>query len=188
MEIWKNLNNYEGLYEVSSYGRIRSLDHVVPCKGTNATRLVRGKVKKLCLNARGYQITTLSKNNVLHTLTVHQAVAQAFIPDFLKGTEINHIDGCKTNNFASNLEVSNPEHNQFHALRTKLRPIRGTSQYRNVSYVKNPRAISKWAASIRHNGINSFGWKTFKTELEAAMYVDELLDSINDTNRLRNFP
>ncbi len=187
MEIWKDVLGYEDCYEVSNKGQIRSKDHVVPCKG-GKTRLVKGKLKKLFLNKRGYQITTLSKENKLATFTVHQLVAQAFIPGFLKGIEINHKDGIKDNNFASNLEVSNPVHNMFHALRTGLVPISGSSIYRNVCYLTNPAAKTKWAASIRHNGINSYGWKTFNTEEEAARYIDNLLDSIGDTSRARNFP
>lgn len=187
METWKDILGYEDCYEISSNGRIRSKDHVVPCKG-NKTRLVKGVLKKLCLNKSGYQITTLSQKSKMATFTVHQLVAQAFIPGFIKGTELNHIDGVKTNNCYTNLEPSNPSHNQLHAVRTGLKPKTGKSSYRNVSYLNNPAAVSKWAACIRHNGKTSYGWKTFATEEEAAKHVDFLLDSINCTARLRNFP
>lgn len=188
MEIWKDILGYEDCYQVSNHGQVRSKDHHVPCKG-NTTRLVKGRVKKLCLNKKGYVITTLSKENRLATFTVHQLVAQAFLPGFLKGNELNHKDGVKTNNHDSNLEISNPSHNGFHAVRMGLTPKVGkSSAYRNVSYISNPAAVSKWAGSICHNGKSSFGWKTFKTEEEAARHVDFLLDSIGCTNRLRNFP
>ena len=187
-EIWKDVLNYEDQYQVSDLGRIRSKDRLVNTKG-NATRLVRGAVKKLCINKKGYAITGLSKPNTPQwTVTVHQIVAQAFIPNFVKGMMLNHIDGNKLNNEASNLEISNPSHNLLHAVRTGLVPKIGKSIYRNVTYYKNPRAVKKWAASIRHAGKSSYGWKTFMTEEEAARYVDELLDSIGDTDRIRNFP
>lgn len=186
-EIWKDILNYEDQYQVSNLGSIRSKDRVVNTKG-NATRLVKGSVKKLCVNRRGYAITALSKPNTkLWTATVHQLVAQAFIPNFVKGTEINHIDGNKLNNSVSNLEESNSSHNQLHAVRTGLRPKVGQSIYRNVTYIKNPRAVKRWAGSIRHAGKSSYGWKTFMTEIEAAKHVDALLDSIGDTERTRNF-
>lgn len=187
METWKEILGYEGYYEVSSFGRIRSKDHQALCRGGNY-RLVTGKLRTLFLNKNGYFITTLSKQNKLITFTVHQLVAQAFLPGFIKGNEVNHIDGNKANNNITNLELSNPSHNMHHAVRTGLMPKIGQSIYRNVSYIKNPRAISKWAACIRHNGKTSYGWKTFKTEEEAAKHVDFLLDSIGDTQRLRNFP
>lgn len=187
MEIWRAIKDYENYYEVSNFGNVRSLTRTVACKG-NATLVVKGKLKLLCISRSGYRITTLCKHNKMHTLSIHQAVAQAFIPDFIKGTELNHIDGNKLNNNVTNLEVSNPSHNQLHAVRTGLTPKQGVSKYNNVTYVRNPKAVSKWAASIRHNGNSSYGWKTFKLEEDAARHVDFILDSIGDTERLRNFP
>lgn len=186
MEIWKAIPNYEGYYEVSDQGRIRSLDRYVKCK--SGIRKVTGAIKTLQYNYQGYQIVTLTKENNLRTFTVHQLVALAFIPNFIKGMELNHIDGIKDNNKLCNLELSNPSHNQLHAVKLGLSPKRGKSKYKNVSYIKNPRAKNRWAASIRYAGKSSFGWKTFFTEEEAAKYVDELLDSIGDTQRIRNFP
>lgn len=187
MEIWKDIEGYENHYQVSNLGRVRSKEHSVPCRG-NKTRVVKGKIRSPQTNPRGYPIVVLCKENKLKTFTVHQLVAQAFIPDFIKGTEVNHKDGDKANSSVDNLEVSNRSHNQLHAVRTGLVPKVGISQYRNVSYVKNPRAKARWAGSIRHEGKSSYGWKTFMTEEEAAKHVDALLDSIGDTQRLRNFP
>lgn len=188
MEIWKEIPSYEGLYVASNQGRIQSLDHVVPCRG-GKPRLVRGKLKNsFPTNKKGYCITTLSKENKLMTYTVHQLIALTFIPGFIKGTHINHVDGVKTNNWLTNIEESNPSHNGLHAYRNGLSTKTGISQYHHVSYVSNPRAISKWAVSIRHNGKSSYGWKTFKVEEDAAKYADTLLDTIGDTDRLRNFP
>lgn len=185
-EIWKEVPGYETHYEVSSLGRLRSKERIAPCKG--GTRRVKSQLKKLFYNKGGYQITTLSLHGKLKTFTVHQLVALAFIPGFIKGMEINHKDGNKANNALDNIELSNPSHNQFHAINAGLRSKVGTSIYHNVTYVKNPRAKSKWAGSIRHGGKSSYGWKTFQTEEEAAKHVDFLLDSIGDTNRIRNFP
>ncbi len=73
-------------------------------------------------------------------------------------------------------------------MRTGLVTPKGVSKYNNVSYIKNPRAIKKWAGSIRHAGKSSYGWKTFHTEEEAAKHVDSILDEIKDVSRNRNFP
>ena len=187
MEIWKDIPTYESHYEVSSLGNIRSKDHWVACRN-NKQRLVKGKLKKLFISRTGYYITTLSKNNQLKTYTVHQLVAWAFIPGFTKSDHLNHIDGVKTNSALSNLELSNPSHNGLHANRLGLVPKVGKSVYHHVSYISNPRAIAKYAVCIRHNGKTCYGWKTFMTELEAAVYADQLLDLIGDKQRLRNFP
>lgn len=187
MEIWKDITGYESCYEVSDQGRIRTKTHTVPCRG-NKLRRVNGKLRNTPLNRKGYPIVVLCQYGKVETFTVHQLVAQAFIPGFIKGTELNHKDGDKTNSCVTNLEISNPSHNQLHAVRSGLVPKIGVSKFHNVTYLTNPRAKSKWAGSIRHDGKSCFGWKTFMTEEEAAKYVDTLLDSIGDTQRLRNFP
>lgn len=185
-EIWKDVVNFEDKYEVSSEGNIRSKTREVPCKGGH--RVLKGKTLKTQINKGGYLVIGLSTTKSVKTFTVHSLVMEAFEPCFTRGTEINHINGDKKDNRYSNLEESSPSHNQLHAVRTGLKVKQGVSKYRNVTYLKNPKAKKKWAASIRHNGKSSFGWKTFDTELEAAKYVDTILDSIGDTERLRNFP
>lgn len=187
-EIWKDIKDYECSYQVSNYGNIRSKDKVVPCY-PNSTRKVKGQLRKTYPNRRGYITVVLSKANKLKTFTVHQLVAQAFIPGFIKGTEINHIDGDPSNNHIDNLEPSDPSHNQFHAWANDLNKRKQqSSPYRGVTYITNPRAKSRWAGYITHQGKSSYGWKTFMTEEEAARHVDSLLDQIGDTQRQRNFP
>ena len=188
-EIWKDILGFEGKYQVSSHGRIKNLEREVKTRGTGI-RTIKERIRKPQVKKNRYHITTLCKgNSETVTYSVHQMVAQAFFPDFVKGTELNHIDGDPENNCVANLEISNPSHNQLHAIRTGLVKPKGTSKYRLVSYItNNPRAKARWAVCVRHAGKSSYGWKTFMTELEAAKYADELLDSINDTSRLRNFP
>lgn len=187
IETWKPIPNYEGKYEISDLGNIKSITRQVRTKG-NSTRTVLGKLLNQQINHKGYPIIGLSTGKLVKTYTVHQLVGITFIPNFIKGTELNHKDGNKQNNALTNLEISDSSHNQFHAVRTGLKPKTGKSKFNNVTYVKNPRAKKKWAASIRYAGKSSYGWKTFDTEEEAAKYVDELLDSIGDTERNRNFP
>ena len=186
IEIWKPIPNYEDKYEISDLGNIRSITRQVRTKG-NSFRTIQGKVLRQQINHRGYLVLSLSGKSI-KTFTVHQLMGITFIPNFIKGTELNHIDGNKQNNALTNLEKSNSSHNQLHAVRTGLTPKVGKSRFNNVTYVKNPRAKKKWAASIRYAGKSSYGWKTFDTEEEAAKYVDELLNSIGDTERNRNFP
>lgn len=189
-EIWKDILGYEDKYQVSSKGRIRNLERQVRCRG-NKLRTIKEKVRKPQIKKDGYHIATLCDGigNVC-TYTVHQLVAQAFIPNFIKGMQVNHIDGNPGNNCVENLEISNSSHNQLHALHIlKVKPKYGkTSKFNNVSYINNPSVKNKWAACLSYNGKSSYGWKTFSTEEDAAKYVDYLLDSINDTIRPRNFP
>lgn len=186
MEIWKTVPEYKNLYEVSNLGNVRSLARQVPCRG--GTRISPARVLKKQSNVKGYHHVRLSKQGACEIKTVHQLVALVFIPDFIKSTEINHIDGVKTNNNITNLEESNSSHNQLHAVRTGLVPKQGVSHYHLVSYLNNRTSDKRWAVCVRHAGKSSYGWKTFLTELEAAHYADELMESIGDTERLRNFP
>lgn len=187
MEIWKDIPGYEGYYQVSTEGRVKNLERQVRCCH-NSYRTVKEKIRKPQRKARGYIIAVLSVDNKTTVHTVHQLVALTFISGFERGMQLNHIDGNPSNNCLNNLEITTDSLNQFHAVRMGLRPKTGISQYRNVSYIKNPRAVKRWAACIQHNGKSSYGWKTFLTEEEAARHVDAILDSIGDTNRLRNFP
>lgn len=186
-EEWKDVVDYEGKYEVSSLGRLRSVTREVPNRwGT--VRTIRGKILKQAIGNTGrYQISLSDKEKKLRTVLVHQLVGCAFIEGFIRGMELNHIDGNPLNNATTNLEISNPSHNQLHAVRTGLTTKIGKSKYRNVTYVSNPRAVKRWVGSVYTDGKNH-GWKSFHTEEEAARHVDALLDELGDTERLRNFP
>lgn len=187
MEIWKPVKNYEGIYEISSYGNLRSVDRQCIYKN-GSIKLLKGKPKKLQYIQDKYVITTLSKDNTLKTFAVHLLVAEAFLPRVLNKTQINHIDGNKHNNHIENLEWVTPSENKIHAFKTGLQKRTGISKYHNVTYCDNPlRPNRKWRASIRYKRKN-YGLRTFLTEEDAARHVDFLLDSIGDTTRPRNFP
>ena len=103
MEIWKPIKNYEGLYEVSSLGNIRSLDRFINGKG-GSVRLKKGELKAISINTHGYAIVSLYKNNARKTVQVHRVVAEAFIPNLNNYLEVNHKDENKLNNTVNNLE------------------------------------------------------------------------------------
>lgn len=120
IEIWKDIDGYEGIYQVSSLGRVRSLDRTLLDKN-NVEYKVKGKIRKISCNGKGYQQIQLSKEGRLEMFLVHRLVAESFInnPDGLP--IVNHIDGSKTNNNVNNLEwVSNSE-NINHAISIGLR-------------------------------------------------------------------
>ena len=103
-EVWKPISGYEGLYEVSSFGRIRSVVH----------RLLLTPDE-----ARGYLRVTLFKNGVRNRQPVHRLVAKAFLPNPRNKPAINHIDEDKSNNRVSNLEWCTPKENCNHGNRNK---------------------------------------------------------------------
>lgn len=113
MEIWKEITGFEGLYEVSSIGNIRSLDRKIPIK--NGLWNIKGKVLKLCNDSDGYKIIGLSKNKLRKTYKVHRLVANAFIENTLNKPQVNHINGVKYDNRIDNLEWATNKENMVHA-------------------------------------------------------------------------
>ena len=93
IEIWKPVMGYEGLYEVSSYGRVRSLDRM-----DERDMYRKGRILKSALNKNGYPSVSLWKDNHGKTYRVHRLVAEAFIPNPNNKPEIDHINTIKTDN------------------------------------------------------------------------------------------
>ena len=97
MEIWKEIPGYEGLYEVSNTGMIRSLRY--------------NKIMIPNTNRCGYEYINLCKDGIIKTKTIHRLVAQVFIPNPDNLPIVNHKDEDKTNNNADNLEWCNQKYN-----------------------------------------------------------------------------
>lgn len=102
IEIWKPIKGYEGSYEVSNQGRVRSLDRDIK----NGSRVLRfkGVILKSALYGRGYLCVVLSKEATPQTKLIHNLVAHAFLPNPKNYNFVKHIDGDITNNNASNLK------------------------------------------------------------------------------------
>jgi hypothetical protein len=119
MEEWKPVVGFEGLYEVSNLGQIRSLDRLVNHPhGTTALR--KGQLLKQTVNRYGYPCCTPSKNGKKVKLTMHRIVADAFLGANTCNLDINHIDGNKLNCAVSNLEYCTRRENIQHAIKMGL--------------------------------------------------------------------
>ena len=116
-EIWRDVVGYEGVYQVSNFGNVRSLDKNRAYK--NTTRHIKGKILKSC-NCLGYKILTLSKDNIKTNYRVHRIVAEHFINNPDNKPYVNHIDGNKKNNHFSNLEWCTRSENSLHAYKIGL--------------------------------------------------------------------
>ena len=95
MEVWKDIEDYEGLYQVSDLGRVKAL---------NFKRTGEEKFLKQQTNYKGYLYVGLCKDGRQKFVRVHKLVAKAFVPNPKNLPQINHIDNDKKNNCASNLE------------------------------------------------------------------------------------
>ena len=152
-EIWKSVPNYMG-YEVSSRGRVRSLDR------TNSLgHKIKGGVRKASISPQGYLRIILSSNGVKKTYGVHQLVAMSFLGHVPNGRLIvvDHIDGDKLNNNLNNLQVITARENT-------ARGVRGaTSKYVGASWNTEKE---KWKSQITIDG-KGFHLGYFTNEIDA---------------------
>lgn len=113
MEIWVSITGHRGLYEVSNFGNVNSLEKIVTYKNGKVYKYEE-KILKLN-NSNGYKTVSLVKNKVKTTHMVHRLVAVAFISNPDNRPYVNHIDGNRSNNHYKNLEWSTNSENQLHS-------------------------------------------------------------------------
>ena len=114
MEEWKDIKGYEGLYQVSNEGNVKSVDRIVVANsrwGSAREMLFKGRMIKQSSTSSGYLKVQLSKNGVVSNKDVHRIVYEAFNGTIPDGMQVNHKDECKTNNKLENLELLTPKEN-----------------------------------------------------------------------------
>lgn len=130
-EAWKPVVGFEGIYEVSNFGKVQSLDRMVrhvSKSGRVGERLFPGRVLKLVDHTHGYKSAVLCDSPKRSALLIHRVVAEAFIPNPDNLPWINHKDANKSNNRVDNLEWCTPSDNMQHAMKLGLHPVLRGSQ------------------------------------------------------------
>lgn len=118
-ETWKDIPGYEGRYQASDLGRVRSVDRLVRSVAKNGREFLR-PIRGVVLApgwCRGYLIVNIPPKG---TVSVHLLVAKTHVHGYARGLEVNHKDGDKTNNRAENLEWITHKENLNHAVETGL--------------------------------------------------------------------
>lgn len=129
-EEWRYVKGYEGMYLVSNFGNVKSLDRPISCKGRkDKLRIISGKMKKPTLNDKGYLKVTLFKNGHGKTREIQRIVAETFIPNPMNKPQVNHIDGNKTNNCVDNLEWATSHENMWHSANVLKNALKAVDQY-----------------------------------------------------------
>ena len=167
-EIWKEVPGYEGYYEVSDQGRVRSLDREK--WSGKSFYILKGRILKPKLS-NGYKIVSLTLCGKTKTFSVHQLVAISFlkhIPDGFK-IVVDHIDNNKLNNKVDNLQLVTVRYNVS-------KDKKGSSKYTGVCWNKRE---NKWVSCIRINGEQK-RLGCFNTEEEASKYYQDALIAIEE--------
>lgn len=169
IEIWKNVKDYEGIYQVSNFGNVKSLKRHI--KNGYSGRWVDEKILKKQKNKEGYLVISLNKCNNRKLGFIHQLVAIAFLNHKPCGYKlvINHKDFNRDNNIVENLEIVTSRQN------TNQKHLKSSSKYVGVYWHK---ASKKWHSSIRiNNKIKHLG--LFDIEEDASDAYQKKLLEIN---------
>jgi hypothetical protein len=136
-EVWKNIIGYEGYYQVSSFGNVKSL-------GNKFTR--KERFLKLSPQSKGYLTVVLQKNATRKMMLVHRLVAEHFISNTEYKPQVNHINGDKTDNVIENLEWVSHRENLDHAIKNNL-TLKGeenrNSKLKDIDVVKIHSLLQK---------------------------------------------
>jgi hypothetical protein len=131
VEVWKDIEGYEGHYQISSFGRIKSMQRTRKSKGGTIARL-KERILKQKTNKHGYLVIGLCFESKKYHHSVHKLVANAFISNCEQKPTVNHIDGDKQNNKTSNLEWATCSEQMRHAFANGLVQVRGSVKYDNT--------------------------------------------------------
>ena len=149
LEIWRPVSGYEGLYEVSNTGKVRSIERM-----TVVGRRGCGRELRQYLTPYGYFEVLLSNKGKVSHKKVHRLVAGAFCEKSDGRDEVNHIDGNKQNNYASNLEWRTRRENTLHAYRNGLQKTTRGGPVRRVVCLNDGHEFSTAGEAARYYGLN----------------------------------
>jgi hypothetical protein len=132
-EEWRPVSGYEGFYEASSAGRIKSVARTITVRTSygDYPLQIPGRLLRQFVKNSGYPTVSLCRLSVNKTFTVHRLVAIAFIPNPNALPEVNHKDGIKTHNHVGNLEWASTSFNIRHAIQNGLNHPGGPAGKRN---------------------------------------------------------
>lgn len=153
-EIWKDILGYEGIYQVSNMGRVKSLARQIRTGKTMSYQQLKERIlktnNKVCNS--GYETVVLCKEGIQTTKTVHRLVAEAFIPNPDNMRCVNHRDENKRNNFVDNLEWCSQAYNVMYGSlqKERIKVLRNNSKKACkpvLQYSKEGKFIREWSSA-----------------------------------------
>lgn len=148
-EIWKDIPEYEGLYQVSNKGNVKSISHYTRNNVNGGKRYAQGRVLSQFKMPNGYRQVQFSKNEKREKKYVHRLVASVFLLNEDNLTDVNHIDGNKDNNTVENLEWVSHRDNQIHMVENGL-----TKKVKPVIHIETGKTYRSMTEAERLTGID----------------------------------
>lgn len=175
-EIWKDIPNYEGFYQVSNLGGLKSLEREVK-HSSGCFMVLKEKILRPNKNNRGYLVCTLCKSGKQKKFTIHQLVAITFLNHVICGYKlvVDHINNNPLDNRVENLQLVTQRENISKDKKG------GTSKYTGVNWCKKSK---KYRSDIRINGKKKF-LGCFKNEYEAHLYYQYALICIKEAREIK---
>ena len=142
-EIWKDIPGYEGLYQASTIGRIRSVDRYITYKNGKEV-FTQGKILKICLNTKDRQTVTMSKNGKVKSYEIQRIMGLTFLGYRPNGYHVCHVDGDKNNNNIKNLRYDSPKENCLDQYRVGKKNPNGVLEIEDVIKIKKLYSTKKY--------------------------------------------
>lgn len=177
-EIWKDIEGYEGLYQVSNFGRVKSLPRSVFMSNYNRDIITTEKILNHNIGNVGYPRVSLYKNQQGRQFCVHSLVADAFLPKSEEASDVNHIDGNRLNPELLNLERVSRRENACHGLLRKV-----SDRKIGVAFIRRPNRKDKWKATIWLTGKGHKYLGQFDTQEEASNAYQKALIEFGIENK-----
>lgn len=130
-EVWKDIPNFEGIYQISNHGNLKSFK-----------ALSNGRILSLKNKRKDYFSVVLTSSNNKRSTRIHRLVAEAFIENPLQKSQVNHIDGDKQNNHVSNLEWVTPSENITHSVKNNPNHVAKMIEYNTMLRPKKIKQVS----------------------------------------------
>ena len=153
-EVWRDIKGYEGIYQVSDLGKVKSLARTIyfPSGGK---RKVKDRILKPAIDKDGYELLTLAKNGENKNTRVHRIVAEAFIPNNENKPQVNHINEIKDDNRAVNLEWSTSQENINHGNGIEKRAKKARKPVMAINILTKERKVYPSIISTEKDGFCS---------------------------------
>lgn len=164
-EKWRDIIDYEGIYQISNLGNVKSLERIVSNNKNDGVRIVKEKILHSIDNGNGYKFVSLNKNNKHKNFYIHRLVAGAFVENPENKKYVNHKDFNKYNNNASNLEWCTQKENVNYSVERMKHPKNSKlPKYTNEKYIHF--RYNKYRVCIKNLKVD----KSFKTIDEAISF------------------